>query len=97
MSAKKNTEYHQITKVLEKLKEDYPTHNLGRHISMALAEYGDVWSLSDKEFLFAFEKYASELEINTVPDKDIEDLVSDANTLTDFSSFREEEAEEEDE
>jgi len=44
---------------------------LGRHIATALDEYGDVWGLSDREILFALEKYKAELDMD-VPHTDDE-------------------------
>lgn len=61
--AKKNN-YIAILQQLEILHRKHPSYNMGRHLSMAFAEYGDVWSLSDKEALFALEKYEAELDLD---------------------------------
>ncbi len=55
---------------------------MGRHISTALDGYGDVWGLTDKELLFALEKYSTELEID-IPHTDgsIEDIIKDGIDL----------------
>jgi hypothetical protein len=37
---------------------------MGRHIATALDDYGDVWGLSDREILFALEKYKAELDMD---------------------------------
>ena len=42
---------------------------MGRHIATALDEYGDVWGLTDRELLYAFEKYKAELDMD-VPHTD---------------------------
>lgn len=87
--AKKVTDYYQILKVLEQLKREYPTHNLGQHISTALGDYGDPWNVTDKEMLFALEKYKTELEFNIVSDQEVDKIVKDAQDLT--TLFQEEE------
>ncbi len=59
---KKNTNYIAILEKLEELHSSHPSYSFGRHISIAFSEYGDVWGITDKEALFALEKYAQELE-----------------------------------
>ena len=56
--------YNQILSLLQELHKDYPQYNLGRHLSTALDEYGDVWGLTDGEILFALEKYRMQLEMD---------------------------------
>lgn len=56
--------FAQIVQTLLELKKQHPSYNLGRHISTALSDYGDPWNISDKEMLFALEKYKTELEID---------------------------------
>lgn len=63
----RKNDYKAIVDKLLELKKEHPTYNFGRHISLAFAEYGDIWGLSDKEALFALEKY--EVEINMDSDK----------------------------
>lgn len=65
--------YRQIIKTLDRLKKAHPTYNIGRHISTALDGYGDLWGVSDKEFLLALEKYEIELNID-YPHEDEDDL-----------------------
>ncbi len=80
--------YHaDILKVFKELHTQYPSQNIGRHISMAFADYGDIWGISDKEFLFGLEKYKSELDMNTVPDSDIQKILDDG---ANFDRLREE-------
>ena len=50
---KRKPNYHkQIISLLEELMKTYPDYNLGKHLSTALDGYGDVWGLTDKEFVF---------------------------------------------
>jgi len=69
---KKPNYYQQILHVLENLHKAHPTYNIGRHISTALDGYDDIWGVTDKEFLFALEKY--ELALNMDVDHDQEEI-----------------------
>jgi len=83
--------YRQIVQTLVRLQKAYPTYNIGRHISTALDEYSDVWGVSDKEFLYAIQKYEIELNIDGphIDDKEIEEIIKDGMNLD--SIFEEEE------
>lgn len=78
---KKSNYYNQAITVLQELHKSYPTYCIGRHISTALADYGDVWGLTDKEVLFALKKYQSELDLNVVPEEDIDKVVREGMDL----------------
>jgi hypothetical protein len=82
MSRKPNT-YNQIVQVLQQLHTAYPTYNIGRHISTALSDYGDLWGVTDKEFLFALEKYKAELEMDVprIEELEIDEIVKDGMNL----------------
>lgn len=86
---KKTTLYSQAVQILHDLKKEYPNNTLGQHIAIALGDYGDIWGLTDKEFLFALEKYKSEMELNIVSDVEVDKIVRDAENLDKL--FREEE------
>jgi hypothetical protein len=64
---------------------------MGRHISTALDEYTDVWGVSDREFLYAIQKYEIELNIDGphIDDEEIEEIIKDGMNLD--SIFEEEE------
>jgi hypothetical protein len=89
--AKTPNYYRQIIQTLVRLKKAYPTYNIGRHISTALDEYSDVWGVSDREFLYAIQKYEIELNIDGphIDDKEIEEIIKDGMNLD--SIFDEEE------
>ena len=61
---KKPNDYYSVLALLQQLHASYPNYNMGRHIATALDEYGDVWGLTDKELLFALEKYMAELDMD---------------------------------
>jgi len=75
--------YRQIIKAFERLNKAHPTYNIGRHISTALDGYTDVWGVSDKEFLFALQKYEIELnmDIDRIDEEEIEDIIKDGMNL----------------
>lgn len=57
-------QYQQAIHILQELHKDFPTYNLGRHLATALADYGDIWGLTDKELAFALDKYKAEIEMD---------------------------------
>jgi hypothetical protein len=83
--------YRQIIQTLVRLQKAYPTYNIGRHISTALDEYTDVWGVSDREFLYAIQKYEIELNIDGphIDDEEIEEIIKDGMNLDNM--FEEEE------
>ena len=89
--AKQPNYYRQIIQTLVRLQKAYPTYNIGRHISTALDEYTDVWGVSDREFLYAIQKYEIELNIDGphLDDKEIEEIIKDGMNLDNM--FEEEE------
>jgi len=94
---KKSIKYYtKILTVLKELHKQHPTFNIGRHISTALDEYGDLWNVSDKEVLYALEKYKIEhdLDIHSQDDEEIERIINEGTHLAKL--FAESEYEEED-
>lgn len=63
--SRKPSNYKTILKLLYELHKQHPTISLGQHLSTALDGYGDLWGVSDKEFVFAIEKYIATAEIST--------------------------------
>ena len=77
--------------MLENLHKAHPTYNIGRHISTALDGYDDIWGVTDKEFLFALEKYELELNMDVNHDQEeIEEIIKDGMNL-ERTLFEEEE------
>lgn len=66
---------------------------MGRHLSTALDGYGDIWGLSDKEILFALEKYKSQLDMD-IPHTDEEELAKIIKEGMDLDNIFKEEEEE---
>lgn len=88
---KRATPYNQAVQILHDLKKEYPNNTLGQHLATALGDYGDIWGISDKEFVFALEKYRAEMELNIVSDAEVDKIVKDAENLD--KMFLEEEEE----
>lgn len=86
---KKTNYLKTIISILETLKKEYPSHSIGRHISLALSDYPDLFTLSDKEMLFAFEKYQAELALDLqtlAPEDYVRNIERDAEHLFDRQS-----------
>jgi hypothetical protein len=78
--------YNQAISILQELHKDFPMYNMGRHLSTALSDYGDVWGLSDKEIAFALDKYKSELALDYphTDDKEIDKIINEGMNLDDI-------------
>jgi len=85
--------YRQIIQTLGRLHKSHPSYNIGRHISTALDGYPDVWCVSDKEFLFALEKYEIELDMDSHLDNDeeIQEIIKNGMNLNKLMLEEEEE------
>lgn len=90
---KKVTDYSQVIKLLTGLKKEYPSYSIGQHLAIALGDYKDLWGVTDKEVVFALEKYKTELEFNVVSDQDVDKIVKDAQDLTKLFQDEEEDYE----
>lgn len=75
MKKPKPTTYNDIISVLQDLHISYPTYTIGRHLSTALDEYGDLWGVSDKEVLFALTKYRASLEMDVPRETNEEEIL----------------------
>lgn len=87
------TDYKKAITLLDQLQKEYPSYTLGRHIASITADYGDVWGMTDKEFVFAITKYKQLLELdgdNLVSDDYVEQIKRDAEHLFDKVELDEE-------
>lgn len=79
---KKPRHYNQVLRLLQQLHASYPRYNMGRHLSTALADYGDFWGISDKELLFALTKYKSQLDMDFPHvEEDIDNIIKEGQNL----------------
>lgn len=79
----KPNDYYRVLALFQQLHTSYPNYNMGRHIATALDEYGDVWGLSDREILFALEKYKAELDMDVphTDDSEIDQIIKKGMNL----------------
>lgn len=90
---RKASYYKQALRVLDELHVKYPQFELGRHLSTALAEYGDIWGMTGKEMLFALEKYQAELELdnNNIAQEDfVQQILEDGMNIDKRDSWEDE-------
>ena len=85
MSRKPNY-FNQILSLLTELHRSFPTYNMGRHLATVLDGYGDVWGVSDKELLYALEKYKAQLEMDVphIDDAELDDIIKQGMNLDDI-------------
>lgn len=91
---KKQNHYKLALELLNKLHSVYPSFGLGRHLSTALADYGDFWGITDKELLFALQKYEAELALDqqNIADEDyVNQIVKEGMDLDTILNQEEEE------
>jgi hypothetical protein len=80
--SRKPSNYNQVLKALAELHRMFPSHTMGMHLATALDGYGDLWSVSDKEFTFALERYRAQLEMD-IPhsNDDIDKIIKEGSNL----------------
>jgi hypothetical protein len=61
---KKTNYFKEWVGIMEQLHKDYPAENIGWHLALATADYSDVSVMSDKELIFAMEKYQTERSLD---------------------------------
>ncbi|NBU52532.1 MAG: hypothetical protein EBS24_07920 [Chitinophagia bacterium] len=83
---RKTNYYSQVVQILHSLHNSYPEYNMGRHLSTALDGYGDLWGVTDKELLFALEKYKAQLDMDVphTDEKEIDQIIRDGMNLDDI-------------
>lgn len=77
-----NNYYRTCLKVLTNLHKDFPKIPLGKHLSTALDEYGDIFTMTDRDISRALKKYHSTLLSTTKFDEDEEELLKDADNVS---------------
>jgi hypothetical protein len=91
---KKKEDYQkQFITLFIDLHKDFPAYSLGQHLATAFADYGDLWGCSDKEIVYALEKYRTTLDLDYVPVQDVDKIIADA---ADLANILNEEDEDED-
>lgn len=62
---RKREQYNEAILILQQLHKEYPSYNLGRHLSTALSEYTDLWGVTDVEIVHSLKRYQAELQIDS--------------------------------
>ena len=76
--------YHKIVKHLQKLKEMYPEHSMGKHLSTVLDDQ-NIWGLSDKCLAECFDKYVKTLLLDVHhPEREIDKIIDEGMCLDRF-------------
>jgi len=63
----KKDNFQLILEKLSELHKLHPSYSYGHIQSMAFADYTDTFGITDKESLFALDKYLCELELDGDP------------------------------
>lgn len=76
--------YNHIIHTLQELQTKYPSYTMGMHIATALGDYRDFWGITDKEFLFALDKYKLQLEMEApiVDGEELNKIIKDGMDLS---------------
>lgn len=87
------TYFKQVLTVLDKLHKEYPNYSIAKHISSATVDYGDIWTLSDKDLLSMLNAYKAILPPEPSEDfeKFVDKIEEDGKHLFDNKDFLEEE------
>lgn len=75
--------YNQAIHILQQLHTAYPEYNMGKHLATALDGYGDIWGITDKELVFALEKYKAQLDMDVphTDEKELDQIIRDGMNL----------------
>lgn len=78
--------YNQAIHILQQLHIAYPEYNMGKHLATALDGYGDIWGITDKELVFALEKYKIQLDMDVphTDENEIDQIIKDGMNLEDI-------------
>jgi len=91
---RKPNNYNNVIHLLQELHTLHPTYTMAMHLATALDGYHDFWGVTDKELLFALNKYKVQLELDSpiTEDKDIEKIIKDGMNLSLSSLIEDEDA-----
>ncbi len=93
---RKPNNYNNVIHILQELHSLYPSYTMGMHLSTALDGYLDFWGITDKELVFALEKYKAKLDMDApyAEGEELEKIISDGMALKGISSLLDEEEQE---
>lgn len=77
---KNQTDYFEkVIRIFKELKKDHPDVDISKHYT--LATDSGAFSMTDKELFYALQKHKSELDMNTLSDKDLQRVIEDTEDL----------------
>lgn len=79
--SRKPSDFNKLISLFTELHKAYPHYGIGRHLSTALADYGDFWGMTDRELTFALEKYKLQLEMDVPGVEDIDEIIRQGMNL----------------
>ncbi len=90
---RKPNHYNHVIHTLQELHKLYPTYTMGMHLATALDGYRDIWGITDKELLFAIEKYKVQLQLDSphTEGEELEKIIEDGMNLSLHSVLEDEE------
>lgn len=95
MEKKNQVDYFEkCIKILKDLKRDYPDVEISKHYSLA-TDCGNF--LSDKELYQALQRHKGEMEMNTLSNEDVEEVIAQTEDLFQEGEPEDEDWQEEDE
>ena len=86
----KTSYYLRIIGLLKKLHISHPGYTLGKILSTALDDYGNIELMTDREIFEALCKYKGELEYAPAKDDDIDEIIKSAMHLESIIENQEE-------
>ena len=79
--SRRPSDFSKLITILTDLHRGYPNYNVGRHLATVLADYGDIWGMTDKELVFAIEKYKLQLDMDVPNSEDIDEIIRQGMNL----------------
>lgn len=79
--SRRQSDFSKLVSLLTELHKAYPHYGVGRHLSTILADYGDIWGMTDREFVFALEKYKLQLDMDVPNAEDIDEIIRQGMNL----------------
>jgi len=70
---------NQISSLIKEINKSFPNIPFGTHLALALSEYSNTDSITDKEFVFLLEKYKAERELDIqIPHSEVVEQFDDS-------------------
>ena len=77
---------NEISSLIKEINKSFPNISFGTHLALALSDYPNIESITDKEFTHILEKYKAERELDILIPHSTENI----ETFIDYEEFDEE-------